>query len=178
MALSLPFRPEFSFQPTEPCFHGGVIAAFADAAGHAAVAVFHGKPTPTITLQVDFLATAEGKALAARGILRKLGRSVSRADVELHCAGKLVAIARGTFSTRTEAMKAIVVREFGPVGAAGMEEVATPELRPGEVVVRVAAVAANFVDTLVLQGKYQFLPERPFSPGKLPPGPFMPWARA
>ncbi|MBN9069275.1 MAG: NADPH:quinone oxidoreductase family protein [Rhizobiales bacterium] len=67
-------------------------------------------------------------------------------------------------------MKAIVVREFGPIGAARMEEVATPEPDPNEVVVRVAAVAANFVDTLVLQGKYQFLPERPFSPGKLPAG--------
>jgi uncharacterized protein (TIGR00369 family) len=100
VALSLPFRAEFSFHPTEPCFHGGVIAALADAAGHAAVAVFHGKPTPTITLQVDFLATAKGDALHARGMLRKLGRSVSRADVELHCAGKLVALARGTFSTK------------------------------------------------------------------------------
>lgn len=67
-------------------------------------------------------------------------------------------------------MKAIVVREFGPIGVARMEEVATPEPGKGEVVVHVAAVAANFVDTLVLQGKYQFLPERPFSPGKLPVG--------
>jgi uncharacterized protein (TIGR00369 family) len=100
VALSLPFRAEFSFHPTEPCFHGGVIAALADAAGHAAVAVFHGKPTPTITLQVDFLATARGDALHARGMLRKLGRSVSRADVELDCACKLVALARVTFSTK------------------------------------------------------------------------------
>lgn len=67
-------------------------------------------------------------------------------------------------------MKAIVVREFGPIGSARVEEVARPEPGKGEVVVRVEAVAANFVDTLVLQGKYQFLPERPFSPGKLPAG--------
>ncbi len=99
VSLSLPFRAEFSFHPTEPCFHGGIIAALADAAGHAAVAIFHGKPAPTVTLQVDFLAPAKGQALDARGILRKLGRSISRADVELHCAGRLVAIARGTFST-------------------------------------------------------------------------------
>jgi uncharacterized protein (TIGR00369 family) len=100
VALSLPFRDEFSFHPTEPRFHGGIIAAFADAAGHAAVAVFHGRPTPTVTLQVDFLTVAKGETLEARGLLRKLGRTVSRADVELHCAGKLVALARGTFSTR------------------------------------------------------------------------------
>lgn len=101
VSLSLPFRAELGFHPTEPCFHGGIIAALADAAGHAAVAVFHGRPTPTVTLQVDFLAPAKGEALEARGILRKLGRSVSRADVDLHCAGQLVAIARGTFSTRS-----------------------------------------------------------------------------
>ena len=98
--LSLPFRPEFAFHPSQPCFHGGIIAALADAAGHAAVAVFHGRPTPTITLQIDFLSVARGEALEARGILRKLGRSIARADVELHCAGKLAAIARGSFSTK------------------------------------------------------------------------------
>ncbi|KJS11030.1 MAG: hypothetical protein VR78_13275 [Hoeflea sp. BRH_c9] len=67
-------------------------------------------------------------------------------------------------------MKAVVVREFGAVGSALIEEVAKPQAGPGQVVLEVAAVAANFVDTLVLQGKYQFLPERPFIPGKLPVG--------
>lgn len=67
-------------------------------------------------------------------------------------------------------MKAVVIHEFGPIGSARMEEVARPEAGRGEVLVKVAAVAANFVDTLVLQGKYQFLPKRPFSPGKLPAG--------
>lgn len=100
IAVSLPFRPEFAFHRSQPCFHGGIVAALADAAGHAAVAVFHGKPAPTITLQVDFLSVARGDALDARGILRKLGRSIARADIELHCAGKLVAIARGSFSTK------------------------------------------------------------------------------
>lgn len=98
--LSLPFRPELGHHPSQPFFHGGVIAAFADAAGHAAVAVFHGRPTPTITLSIDYLAPASGLTLTARGILRRLGRTLSRADVELRCESKLVALARGTFSTR------------------------------------------------------------------------------
>src|SRR5690606_8448372 len=34
----------------------------------------------------------------------------------------------------------------------------------------VHATAVNFVDLLVIGGKYQFLPERPFTPGKLPAG--------
>jgi len=67
-------------------------------------------------------------------------------------------------------MKAVVVHEFGPVGMAAIEDVPAPTPGAGEVLVEVAAVAANFVDTLVMEGKYQFLPELPFSPGKLPTG--------
>ena len=67
-------------------------------------------------------------------------------------------------------MQAVVVREFGPVGTIGVEDRPVPVPGPGEVLVRVAAVAANFVDTLVIGGTYQFLPERPFTPGKGPAG--------
>lgn len=67
-------------------------------------------------------------------------------------------------------MRAVVVREFGEIGLAKVEEVPWPVPAANEVLVEVAAVAANFVDTLVLEGKYQFLPERPFTPGKLPAG--------
>lgn len=101
--IRLPYRPEFSHHPTEAIFHGGVLAAVADVAGHAAVAVFHGRPTPTITLQIDYLAPAAGTAVHARALLRKLGRSISRADVELRCGDRLVAIARGSFSTQDRA---------------------------------------------------------------------------
>jgi NADPH2:quinone reductase len=38
------------------------------------------------------------------------------------------------------------------------------------VLVDIQATAANFVDLLVITGKYQFLPPRPFVPGKLPAG--------
>jgi NADPH2:quinone reductase len=67
-------------------------------------------------------------------------------------------------------MRAVVIRDFGPVGSAALEEIAKPEAGNGDVLVKIAAVAANFVDTLVMTGKYQFLPERPFVPGKLPVG--------
>ena len=40
---------------------------------------------------------------------------------------------------------------------------------PDEILLRVV-VAANFVDLLVIGGKYQFLPELPFVPGKGPAG--------
>lgn len=46
-----------------------------------------------------------------------------------------------------------------------MEEV--PDLVPGdrEVVIRVHAAGVNFPDALIIQNKYQFKPELPFSPG-------------
>lgn len=67
-------------------------------------------------------------------------------------------------------MRAVAVREFGPIDTHAVEELPDPAPGGGEVLVTVEAVAANFVDTLVLTGKYQFLPKRPFSPGKLPAG--------
>lgn len=67
-------------------------------------------------------------------------------------------------------MQAVVVREFGGTDAVLVEERPDPVPGPGEVLVRVGAVAVNFVDTLVIGGTYQFLPERPFTPGKGPAG--------
>ena len=99
LVVSLPFRPEFSYHPERSVFHGGVIASLVDLTAYAAVAIWHGGATPTITLQIDYLAPAIGHELVARGLLRKLGRSISRADVEVALDGKLVALGRGTFST-------------------------------------------------------------------------------
>lgn len=67
-------------------------------------------------------------------------------------------------------MKAVVVREFGKIGTAQVEEIETPEPSATEVRVDIAVAPVNFVDTLVMEGKYQFLPDRPFVPGKGPVG--------
>ena len=68
-------------------------------------------------------------------------------------------------------MRAVVVNEFGPIDVAlKLGELPRPAPKPNEVLVEVRATAANFVDLLVIGGKYQFLPERPFAPGKLPSG--------
>ena len=67
-------------------------------------------------------------------------------------------------------MRAVIVREFGPIESLELTDVADPQALPGEVVVDIQAQAVNFVDLLVIAGRYQFLPERPFSPGKLPVG--------
>lgn len=67
-------------------------------------------------------------------------------------------------------MKAVMVREFGPIGSTSVEEVAMPSPHEGELLIDVAFAPVNFVDTLVLQGTYQFLPPLPFTPGKGPVG--------
>lgn len=67
-------------------------------------------------------------------------------------------------------MRAVIVREFGPVEEAELGEFPKPEPAPNEILLEVHATAANFVDLLVIGGQYQFLPELPFVPGKLPAG--------
>lgn len=67
-------------------------------------------------------------------------------------------------------MRAVILREFGSIAGLELTDVAEPQAAAGEVVVDVHAQAVNFVDLLVIAGRYQFLPERPFSPGKLPVG--------
>ena len=67
-------------------------------------------------------------------------------------------------------MRAIVVDEFGGPEQLRAAEVAIPVPGPGEVLVEIYAAPVNYVDLLVVGGTYQFLPERPFIPGKGPAG--------
>jgi NADPH2:quinone reductase len=68
-------------------------------------------------------------------------------------------------------MKAALVRTFGP--PAEVTEVADlprPVPGKGEVLLQVQAVSLNYVDLIVIAGRYQFKPELPFTPGKGPAG--------
>jgi NADPH2:quinone reductase len=62
-------------------------------------------------------------------------------------------------------MKALVCHAYGPVDTLALEEVPDPKPVSGEVLVGVRACGINFPDLLVVQGKYQFKPTPPFSPG-------------
>lgn len=62
-------------------------------------------------------------------------------------------------------IKAVLCRKYGPPESLTFEEIAEHQPGPGEVVVAVHACAANFPDTLIIQGKYQFKPDIPFAPG-------------
>jgi NADPH:quinone reductase len=67
-------------------------------------------------------------------------------------------------------MRAVVVREFGGIEAASLGELPKPVPKDNEVLVAVRATAVNFVDLVMMSGTYQFRPELPFVPGKLPAG--------
>lgn len=62
-------------------------------------------------------------------------------------------------------MKALLCKQFGPPEDLVIEDVPPPQPGPGQVAVRVKAAALNFPDTLIVQGKYQYKPPFPFSPG-------------
>lgn len=63
-------------------------------------------------------------------------------------------------------MKAVVVHEFGPPETIRVEDFPTPRPADDQVLVDVHAAGVNFPDILVMGGKYQILPPRPFVPGK------------
>ncbi|MDP2241776.1 MAG: NADPH:quinone oxidoreductase family protein [Burkholderiales bacterium] len=63
-------------------------------------------------------------------------------------------------------MKALIVREHGPIANLLLEDAADPVPGPGQVLIAVHAVSINFPDLLVIGGTYQTLPTLPFSPGK------------
>lgn len=62
-------------------------------------------------------------------------------------------------------MRAILSRTPGPPSSLELAELPEPEPGPGQVAVTVEAAALNFFDTLIIADRYQYRPERPFSPG-------------
>lgn len=63
-------------------------------------------------------------------------------------------------------MKALFIEEFGPIASHKFRDIPEPEPKAGEVLVDVKAVGLNFPDALMIQGKYQKRPDRPFVPGR------------
>lgn len=63
-------------------------------------------------------------------------------------------------------MRALVVREHGPLERLKVEVIPDPQPGPGEVLIDVHAASVNFPDLLVIRGTYQNLPPTPFVPGK------------
>lgn len=62
-------------------------------------------------------------------------------------------------------MKALLCKAFGPADTLVLENVASPVIKKNEILLDVQAAGVNFPDTLIIEGKYQFKPPFPFSPG-------------
>ena len=62
-------------------------------------------------------------------------------------------------------MRAVICKELGPLENLSLEEVPAPPLLNGNVRLRVLASGVNYVDGLLIQGKYQIKPTTPFIPG-------------
>ncbi|MCH2083496.1 MAG: NADPH:quinone oxidoreductase family protein [Saprospiraceae bacterium] len=62
-------------------------------------------------------------------------------------------------------MKAILCKQFGPPSSLTLEDIPSEPIKKGHIRIQVRACGLNFPDTLIIQGKYQFKPDFPFSPG-------------
>lgn len=62
-------------------------------------------------------------------------------------------------------MKAVLCESYGPPENLVIKETESLIPEKGEVIISVKASGLNFPDTLIIEGKYQFQPEMPFSPG-------------
>ena len=93
-------RPGFERRPGSKQWHGGVIASIIDTAGDFAVGMMVGRGLPTVNFRVDYLRPAVDTALLAVSRVRRAGKSVGIADVDVFDEkGALLAIGRGTYST-------------------------------------------------------------------------------
>ena len=65
----------------------------------------------------------------------------------------------------SRAVRAVVCHALGDVEGLRVEDVSEPEPAPGQVLLRVLAAGVNYVDGLIVQGRYQIRPDVPYVPG-------------
>ncbi|MEY4510322.1 MAG: hypothetical protein RLZZ450_2444, partial [Pseudomonadota bacterium] len=62
-------------------------------------------------------------------------------------------------------MKAMLSKAVGGPETLVLEDVPSPEVNAGGVLIAIKAVGVNYPDVLIIEDKYQFKPARPFAPG-------------
>lgn len=67
-------------------------------------------------------------------------------------------------------MKALICRNFGELDQLAIEEVPAPAMGPNQVRVALRAAGVGFMDTLMVNGKYQLKPKLPYIPGAVGAG--------
>ncbi len=102
LTMFAPLRPEFERGAGTNQWHGGPIASIIDTVGDFALAMLIGGGLPTINFRVDYLRPAIDTGLTSTATVRRLGRSVGVADVDVfNDKGILVAIGRGSYAIPT-----------------------------------------------------------------------------
>ena len=62
-------------------------------------------------------------------------------------------------------MRAVLCTEFGPPEKLVMRDIPVPKPSKQQVRIKIEACGVNFPDTLIIENKYQYKPNLPFSPG-------------
>ena len=100
LTVRAPMRAEFERAAGSGQWHGGPVAALIDTVGDFALAMLIGHPLPTVNFRVDYLRPAIKTDLIAVARVRRIGRSVGTADVDVTDEkGALLAIGRATYAT-------------------------------------------------------------------------------
>lgn len=100
ITMRAPMRPEFERGAGSRQWHGGPIASIIDTVGDYALVMLIGRGLPTMNFRVDYLRPAIDTALTVTARVRRNGRSVGIADIDVFDdRGALLAIGRATYST-------------------------------------------------------------------------------
>ena len=100
VVMHMPMRPEMERLPGSGQMHGGPIACLVDTAACYACMLVLGHGVPTINFRIDYLRPVTDTDLKAVARVRRAGRTVAVADVDVYNdSGKLIATGRGTMST-------------------------------------------------------------------------------
>ena len=101
LVLHMPMRPELERLAGSGQMHGGPIACLIDTAGCYATMLVLGHGVPTINFRTDYLRPVIDTDLRAVAVVRRAGRTVAVADVDLFDdRDRLVATGRATFGSR------------------------------------------------------------------------------
>jgi len=101
LTVIAPMRPEFERKADSGQWHGGPLASIIDTVGDFALGMLLGQGLPTINFRVDYLRPAINTDLKIIAHVRRLGRTVGVADVDvLNNQGQIVAIGRASYATQ------------------------------------------------------------------------------
>ena len=100
LVMTMPLRPEMERIAASKQMHGGPIACLIDTAGCYAVMMKVGHGVPTINFRTDYFRPVIDTDLKAVATVRKAGRTVSVADIDVFDKNdRLVASGRATYSS-------------------------------------------------------------------------------